>query len=78
MSLAVRRATIPQRSVSQFKNVSCVMFVTIHLVGRMGTGGGTSGEFSPKVAQQVNSHNQAAAKQYTGLQILTINRVKNV
>jgi len=50
-----------------------------HSSGRgRGRGGGISGEFSPKVAQQVNSHNQAAAKQFMVLQILTIKRVQTV
>ena len=50
------------------------MFVTIHLVGE-GREGGTTGEFPEKVAQQVNSHNQATTKQLQVLKILMINRV---
>ena len=66
MSRVVRRGTSPRRSVSHVVRLWSVrkhiMFdVRHHSSGRgRGRGGGTSGEFPKKTAQQVKPHNQAA------------------
>jgi len=81
MSLVVRRATSPRRSVSHVVRLWSVrkhiMFDVCHRSSGRGwrRGVGTSGEFPQKVAQQVNSHNQAAMNQFLVLQIPMINCV---
>jgi len=83
-SLAVRTATSLRRSVSHVVRLWSVrkhnMFgVCYHSSGRRrGRGGGTSGEFPKKVAQQVKSHSQATMKQFMFLQQLLINRVQTM